>query len=55
MELNTPIRVIVFLFLLIGNFYFYFKKEKYSNFEKFMFLLSLTVIGYNGAKFLFQF
>ena len=55
MEFTSFIRVAVFLFLLTGNYFYFFNKEKYTNYEKFMFIIALSFFGYNGAKALFQF
>lgn len=55
MELNTLTRIAVFSFITIGNFFFYFKRERYDKFEKFLFITSFSIVGYYGVKELFQF
>ena len=55
MEFTNIVRIAVISVLLIGNYAQFFRKEKYSNFEKHMFIIALSILGYNGAKAFFQF
>ena len=55
MEIKTNIRLAVLLFFLVGNILYVYKKEKFETGDKFMYVLGVSVLCYNGAKMLFNF
>jgi len=54
MELNTLIRVAVFLFFVISNT-FVINKDRLNFFDKFLFVTSAAIVCYNGTKLVFEF